>query len=688
MQGMNRAGRIAVHLTGTPRRALRASMRLALASLLLAAVATVAFAQAEPDVAAPPDPDPPVETEVAPPPVVESPVAQTPVVSRRAAAPADPRERLRDVADWVQWKNTRQIASLPAEARLFFRRGLLAHQSGQRAEALANVRGAIELDPSFVQPHLTLAGWALFGDPAQTLVHCAAVVERLRHDFNLQLDLAANALTLGFEALFAGLLFAGLIVVYLRRDEIAHGFQEQLAGYISRTTARLWIPLLLSLPFMAGIGLTLPVLLLLGFLWPQLRVRERALYLMLAAAAVLAPLTLTTLDRFALALRTDGRPFYELPTLEHAAWDSGRQARLESQALRDPDNGFAQFALGWYSRLDSRLEKADRAYDAALRAWPDHSAVLTDLGNVVAMRGQADRALELYRRAAASDPQNAAAHFNAAQLLTRRFDYATAQAELRQASAIDFDLVKRFQSRAGANGMLPLVDVWPGPRTFWTALADAPLRGSQPLPLSLRGWLETSGWSFSVASLLTVLLGVFAGRWQHKQLPLRFCSNCGVVVCRRCAKRRREAALCQECDAIGAGAETQEFSRVLLLQHRARRRDGARYLGTALAALVPGFGLLAHHRVFGPTLLLSCAWLLGHFALGHALPFSVSARLTLPGGEVPGVMLWAGILFIYIWSLLGYFVLTSAESRRESQNQAVSRGRITQATRRQPPAAA
>ena len=36
------------------------------------------------------------------------------------------------------------------------------------------------------------------------------IVELVRRDFNLQLSLAANALILGLEALFAGLLFAGL----------------------------------------------------------------------------------------------------------------------------------------------------------------------------------------------------------------------------------------------------------------------------------------------------------------------------------------------------------------------------------------------------------------------------------------------------------------------------------------------
>jgi tetratricopeptide (TPR) repeat protein len=598
------------------------------------------------------------------------------------------RERLRDVADWIAWKQEKQIASLPAEARIFYRRGMLAHQGGQRAEALANVRGASELDPSFVQPHLTLAGWTLFSDPAQMLVHCAAVVERLRNDFNLQLDFAANALALGLEALFTGLLLTGLCILVLRFGELTHGLREQLGTVLSPWSARLWTVAILALPFVAGVGLTLPVLLLLGFLWTPLRPRERALFVMLAVLSVCAPLALGTLGRFALALRTEARPFYDVPTLEHAAWSADRQARLESLASRDADNGFAQFALGWYSRRDGRFAQAEQAYEAALQAWPEHSAVLTDLGNVVAMRGQTDRALELYRRAAASDPLNAAAHFNASQLLTRRFDYTTAQSELRLASAIDFDLVKRYQTGSGSNGVLPLADVWPGPRTFWNALALAPVTGAMPLPLTLRGWRETSGVSFSFAALVAIAAGLWLGRWQHQKLPIRYCSNCGTVVCRRCAKRRREAAMCQRCDRIGAGAETQEFSRVLLLQHQSRRRTGWRYVRAGLAALVPGFGLVSMRRVFGPVVLLACAWLLGRFALGEALPFSVSPHFALPGSDVPGALLWSGFGMIYAWSLLGYVVASNRERRREAEARRPVRARVTQATRREPTVAA
>ena len=596
------------------------------------------------------------------------------------AAPTD----LRDVTAWVAWKTQQQLVALPIEARLFYRRGLMARQSGQDPEAVANVRGAIELDPSFLAPHLTLAGWFLFTDPAQTLIHWAVIVDRVRRDFTVQLDAVANVLGLGLEALFVGLLAAGLIVVWLRRQQLAHGLEEHLATVISPVTARWWVPVMLALPFLAGLGLTLPVLGLMAFLLPHLRLRERVLFGLLGAASVLAPFALSTLDRFTLALRTNAPPYYEAPLIEHAAWDAATQARLEACAQRDPESGFAQFALAWHARQGGQLDVAERAYRAALSAWPEHPAVLTDLGNVLAMRGHSDEALVLYRRAVQRDATNAAAHFNASQLLTRRFDYAGAGDELRQASAIDFDMVKQFQSRSGAAGMLPLVDVWPAPSTFWGALSRAAApRGPQPLPLLLRGRIEAAGWPFSLAAIAFMVAGWLGGRWEHRRLPLRTCSNCGVVVCRRCARRRREAALCPECDRVSGGSETQEYSRTLLLQHRARRRDTERYVRTGLAALVPGYGLLAHHRVAGPVAMLSATWLLARLAFSSVLPFAVTPRLTIPGSELPHVFVLLALGAVYAWSLAAYALVMTIERHREQQLDAATHGRLAQASRRQ-----
>src|ERR1051326_7295221 len=246
---------------------------------------------------------------------------------------------LRAVNPWGARKNAQQIDVPPAEARLFYRRGLIARQSGQDQEAVADVRGALELDPSFLEPHVTLASWSLFSDPAQTLLHSAAVLDMWRHDFNLQLDLAANALVLGLEAVFAGLLFAGLFVVVHRRHELSHALNEELTRIISTVTARWWVPVLLVLPFLAGIGLTLPVLFLLAFLWPMLRARERVLGVLLATAAGGAPLGPPPLVISPQAPPPASRPSSELRLPETAAGAPPRPGRVKPSPKPDPRDG-------------------------------------------------------------------------------------------------------------------------------------------------------------------------------------------------------------------------------------------------------------------------------------------------------------------------------------------------------------
>jgi len=195
--------------------------------------------------------------------------------------------------------------------------------------------------------------------------------------------------------------------------------------------------------------------------------------------------------------------------------------------------------------------------------------------------------------------------------------------------------------------------------------------------------MEAAGWPFSLAAIAFMVAGWLGGRWEHRRLPLRTCSNCGVVVCRRCARRRREAALCPECDRVSGGSETQEYSRTLLLQHRARRRDTERYVRTGLAALVPGYGLLAHHRVAGPVAMLSATWLLARLAFSSVLPFAVTPRLTIPGSELPHVFVLLALGAVYAWSLAAYALVMTIERHREQQLDAATHGRLAQASRRQ-----
>ena len=610
--------------------------------------------------------------------------ATTSAHGKPAATATTPPADLRRVSDWVTYRQAAHLPALPTEARLFYRRGLMARQAGQIDEALLAVRGAAELDPAFVAPHLTLASWMLVRDPSQALQEYGTALAIVRQDFGLQLSMAANLFVLLFRALFAGLTFTAIFVIWSRRQELLHPLRETFTRFGARAGARAWSYAVLVLPFFAGFGLALPATAMLGFLWPAVRVRERALFVTLVLSCVTTPLALNVLERSALPMYDQAGPFYGVPTLENASWSPAREQRLHTIAEANADNPLVQFGLAWVARRGGDLAVAEKAYRRTLELWPSDSRTLNNLGNVLAMQGRGDEALKAYEQSSAADPTSAAPLYNAAQIHTQRFEYAQASDALNRASALNFELVKRYQGQATTDGLLPLADVWLSSEVFWKAMRTAPtpreLHGS--LPTGLRDTREASGWGFAALALLLAAGGVTWGLVQARRLPLRACSNCGTVVCRRCASRRREHALCPSCAEVEEQAETHEFSRVLLLRHRHAIARSERLQRTALAALLPGFGIVSHRHVFRPVFLVSATWLLGELLLGGTMPFSLEPRLTLPGQEIPFGLLVGGLAFVYLSSLLGYLHLNSREEAREAALNAGMRGRITQSTRR------
>ncbi|MCC6348098.1 MAG: tetratricopeptide repeat protein [Candidatus Eisenbacteria bacterium] len=656
------------------RRALRAL------PALLALVATTLLADALPA---------PVHAQVdssataRPPARPDSLAASAPAVHLVRTAPVPPRD-LRHVQDWVDYRAAAHLASLPNEARLFYRRGLMARQAGQYEEAVLDVRGAAELDPSFVEPHLTLASWALVREPSQALLQYATVVDLLRQNFSLQLNLVANAAILLLEALFVGLLGAGGIVVWLRRRDLTHAWQEDIGRFASESGARWWATALVVLPYFAGFGLTLPTLFFLGFLWPYLRVRERSLFVVLLAFVAALPLTLRAVERMSLPLHANAEPFYAVPTLENQPYDAAREARLAALVAAHEQNPILHFGLAWTARRGGHLGVAERAYRRTLELWPDNDRAWNNLGNVVAMAGRPDEALKCYEKAIAANPNSAAPLYNSSQLYTQRFEYAKATTALSRASAINFELVRNYQSQGATDGLLPLVDEWLTPSVFWRALREAKLPAdlAGSLPVSLRRHVEASGWPFSLAAVLLAAIGLILGLRQHRTLPLRACGNCGATVCRRCAERRREHALCPACVRVEAQGETGEFARVMLSRFRFARQRRLHHVRIALATLVPGYGLLAQRHVFTAVGLLGTSWSLLRAWLGTPPPFAIEPRLALSTQEVPPVVLLAVFAIVLANSVLGYLHLAARDRSREAALNSAQRGRITQASRR------
>jgi tetratricopeptide (TPR) repeat protein len=652
---------------------LSGSLTLTVVLLLLGVVVAAAARSDTPIV-------PPVRGETAVAEAQPGPAVATTISKRISSGPASvpPPADLLDLPSWLDYRARNHLAGLPLEARLFYRRGLMLAQAGNREEAVRMVRGAAELDPAFVAPHLTLASWLLMREPSQALLQYASVIELSRQNFMLQLALAGNLLYLGFQSLFIGLLAAALILIGLRNRELRHAWQERLARFVSPASARTWSWALLVLPFACGFGLVLPTVVFLGLLWTSLKTSERAVFIGLVAVVFAAPWVVGSLDRLAIPLRETHPPFYGVPLMGTESPSEERRQELAGLARRRPENPFLQFAAAWAARRHGDLAAAEAGYRRTLQLWPDDDRVLTNLGNVLAMQGHTDEALTSYRRAGARNPANAAAAFNASQIYTQRFDYHAATDALSRAAALNFDLVKTYQSQATDDGVLPLVDQWIAPRSFWAALSvqqnDSPGRGA--LPPAWRSRIEFSGWVFSVVAAALALLASVLGVRANRAVPLRVCSNCGAIVCRRCACRRRETALCPDCAAAEARAETPDFARVLLHQHRRRVHRVQRLARTALATLIPGFGLLAFRRVMVAVVLLSvCAGLVAVGA-GLAAPYSYEIGLALPDQEVPLALLVGMWLAVYAISILRYLAeVLRADAEEASQAQPV-RSRI------------
>jgi len=607
---------------------------------------------------------------------------------RTAAAPGPPRD-LEDLNGWLDYKSRAHVLALPLEARLFYRRGVLAREEGKRDEGERWVRAAAELDPSFVEPHLTIAAWSLPGRPSQAMLQWAMVIELARESFLLQAGIAANALFLAFQSLLIALLLAGMILVALHVPELTHSWRERLGGILRVETARWWVLAFVVLPYLAGIGAVLPTLLFLGLLWPVLRVRERSLFVLLAATVLVLPWAAAALERLAAPLDADRAPFHGVALLENEPWSSAQQQRLATLVAREPQNPFVQFGLAWIARRGGDLATAEREYRHALERWPDDDRVLNNLGNVLAMQGRQNEALDLFARAVAARPTNPAPHFNSSQIYTQRFEFKPATEALSRASALDFDLVRDYQSRGTSDGKLPLVDQWISPRAFWLALGATPGLAARAtsLPPSWRGHFETTDWRFGPVAAVAGLIGIAFGMVGHRAVPLRACSNCGCVVCRRCAQRRREVALCRDCAKLESRAQSRDFAHVLMNRSRRRAERLQHALRTAVAAIVPGFGLLALRRAVTPVLLLAASALLATPWVGAPLPFELEPRLA--AAALPPLPVWIGLVaVIYAWSIGGYLACVARSRTQAAEQAAPELVRPAQATGREPARAA
>ena len=86
---------------------------------------------------------------------------------------------------------------------------------------------------------------------------------------------------------------------------------------------------------------------------------------------------------------------------------------------------------------NGRVADARAAYERAIAASPESAFLYRELGLLERKSGQADQALERFRRAADLDPMDAVSLIQIGELLDEKKDYAGAEAAYRKAAEID-----------------------------------------------------------------------------------------------------------------------------------------------------------------------------------------------------------------------------------------------------------
>jgi Flp pilus assembly protein TadD len=543
-------------------------------------------------------------------------------------------------------------------------------ESGAHEDGVRMLRGAAQLDPTFLAPRLALVRHFAWSDPSQALIELARIVELARTHYPLQHYLVTVLLFQMALALLLATSLVGLYIAWRRREPLRHSYAEFLSRRVPERAARTGSWVLLAAPFLAGLGLALPTVFTLGAMWPWLRKSERAVFVALSLLVVTLPIGTSMYAALSVPDHDAEAPFYGTVGLAHAPFSSARLAELRQLTEDHPDNPMIHFATAWMAQRGGNLRLAREEFRAAGRLWPDEPRIPNNLGNLAVLAGDYEGAEDLYRQASDLDSDWAMPHYNLGQLYTRQFRYAEASEELARATSFDFELVRSMQAEAQSRtgDPVPLAWGWLDPQTFWDGLLrDSRMQTGTEPPASWRAWFELRGPESNLLAIVLAGLGLGLGFLIRKRLPVRTCSNCSAAVCRRCGKAVRDRVFCSGCSEVQSEAAAPEFSRLLLLRRRRTVRRRRLRLETVLAMLLPGFGPVAMNRVWiGWILVALAAPALAAF-LGAQPPFWYDPRIgpLSPKAFHSGAFIL--MLVVYVLSLTCYFGLRAATSAQDKE---------------------
>jgi tetratricopeptide (TPR) repeat protein len=275
--------------------------------------------------------------------------------------------------------------------------------------------------------------------------------------------------------------------------------------------------------------------------------------------------------------------------------DAARLARAApdpaSRPAAESDDPLAMYALAQWARRSGDLAAADARFEALLARDGTDPVALASAASAKIASGDPKAAVELYRRAIASEP-SALLWFNLSQAHGRAIDVEQHARALAAAQSLDADAVSELTARlAGSRGAyvadLPLPQQRLRERL---AAPDARLAAELLRRPLAPGLLGRSSW---IAVLAFAAAGALGVALRRRVEASRTCLDCGTRLCRHCGTARdvfRHGVVaeprCESCEArriearAGAGWESGTSGA------RAWLTRGANALGWLLPGLV------------------------------------------------------------------------------------------------------
>jgi tetratricopeptide (TPR) repeat protein len=464
---------------------------------------------------------------------------------------------------------------------------------------------------------------------------------------------ARDLLTLG--ALLTAFAAAGAIALALllrRGGLLLHDIEEWLGPAHHRSAALALYLLLLLLPVATFQGWGWLPLWWLALLFSYLDVRERVLAGLLVATTLLIGPGVALVDE---RLRTARNPLYHAAlAATESVPDAAAIASLESALQQDPADRDLVYLVGAGCKKAGRYEEAAELYRQALASDPQDAVARNNLANIEFVRGQYDAASARYRAGTSSSQPAVAATswYNLSLAHLQKFDYQAYNAAKSSADRIAPGLVSDYDRWKYDTGEYAVVDLGLGRDQVWRKFAGAEsgvavrnlLRGEVAPRLSL----QASFVNRFVVALAVALLGAFAvARWRGRKASTQACRRCGQAFCRMCQLGQASGGLCSQCyhlfvvkDGVSGPVRNRKLAEV-------QSYDGGRERKVRLlSALSPGAG-----QIYGGWALrgavLAIAWyaILGLWAASRVVPFTEVPRAISP----PWLPIAAGLALLLLW---------------------------------------